>query len=277
VDLAPGEYTVIAQHEQYYPVRLPGIKILDGYITELTIHLRERDTSGALSDSTLSDVYNVSMKALLDASPGDFYGRICDLISGIPLADAEVVLPDFGVAARTDEEGVFIVRTAPAGKERLDWQISHPEYETLYVNTAGADSLYAGRLMACIVPKSLRPEGETTSSTNSARFMISVFSWSGGVHTICSTAVTVGRGETFGYVQLPCRSVSDTFKLVEVNRDGTAKVDFAAHLNIGTVDSNWEFYEDMSMTGPAIVGRDPVYWRTPTIDAGEIYSLRRIR
>ena len=173
--------------------------------------------------------YDIATKELPDASADEFYGRIIDRSSKLPIANAEISFPDLGLKTRSDKEGRYFIKSQSMTKDRVDWKITHPGYETIFVNSDPADTIYPCQLPLFMEPKGPVIMDNTLSAVGKARFMLTTNDWAGGLNkassTICSTIVTVGEGELFGYLDLfPARDRSDTVKLTKIINDSTVEI-----------------------------------------------------
>jgi hypothetical protein len=89
---------------------------------------------------------------VLAAQPGEppsplvVAGRVLDVSSGEPVADAVVRLPDVGVAGLSDADGYFLLRGVPTGTH--PWEISRLGYATWREELeAAGDEVYTVRLL----------------------------------------------------------------------------------------------------------------------------------
>jgi hypothetical protein len=282
MDLEPGSYAIAGTHENYYRFSIAGIEAKKGCWTELAVYLKKRTGPDYLLDSIKPVKYDISVKELPDASPGEYYGRIIDRATKLPIAGAEISLPDLKQKVKSDKEGRYFIKSKRVLEGRFDWKITHPGYETLYVNSELADSLYPVQLRLFMEPKGPVIMDNALSAVGMARFMLTTNDWTGGINrtssTICSTIVTVGEGELFGYLDLyPARDRRDTVRLTKIIDNGTVEIYYGTGLGYRAKDKDGLLHEIDIPERKIILKDEAINLWTNSTDGGTIYTLRLLR
>ncbi len=266
--LKPGNYEIHVGHTDYFGTDIYNIPIVVDSLTDLKIYLTKYLEPDSQAKGKKEPVYDISMHRLIDPVPGDFYGKVFDRRTDLPVSNAEIKIPDTKYIARSDIHGIFWGKDIQLKDTCLEWTITHDDYETLHIQTKGADSSYPIRIMGHLEARKPRASGDSAVGPKMARFAFTHLSGGGIIKVIgydcrkgSSTEVNLEEGEAFG-----------PYKFLRIIDDSTVEISYNNTVYV-LPGKPGDIYAD---GGTVLIGRSDVCFIEKVIDGAARFCLRRI-